>query len=187
VDFQNWGKTVQFIVTPAVMVAGCGILLSGLLGHYTYIAERIRELSAERLGLALTVPSEDRRVFAEERLHEIDHQVPAMVHRHLQVHYSIMLVSSAIATLILSMLLIGLATLASSDVLGAFALLILLVSTALLTVGATIMAIEARSSHASVAYQAARVGQVTARWDDPTRAAKELDGLVSPSPKGMRA
>jgi hypothetical protein len=51
---------------------------------------------------------------ARERLTEIDHQVPMLIQRHRQVHHAILLVNTAVVTLVLSMFIIGAAALAES-------------------------------------------------------------------------
>ena len=172
-NIQTAGKAIQLILAPVVMVTACGVLLNGMLAHYAAINDRIRALVAERLGLALVTPTESHTALARERLNEIDHQVPTLIHRHRQVHHAILLVNTAIVILVSSMFIIGAAALTDSDTSGTIALFVFLAGTAAVMVGAGFMAIEARSSHASVAYEAMRAIQLDATWtdlsDDPHR------------------
>ena len=168
VDIQTAGKTIQLILAPVVMVTACGLLLNGMLAHYTAINSRIRTLVAERRGLAFVEPIEAHRSLSSERLSEIDHQVPMMLRRHRLVHHAILLVNTAVVMLVLSMFIIGAAALADSGALGTVALFVFLAATAAVMLGAGFMAVEARSSHASVAYEAMRVIDLDVSWRVPS-------------------
>jgi hypothetical protein len=169
VNIQTAGRTIQLILAPVVMVTACGLLLNGMLAHYTAINDRIRRLTAERLGLAFVPPTDDHAALARERLTEIDHQVPMLIDRHRQVHHAILLVYTAVVTLILSMFIIGAAALADSDSLGTVALFVFLAATAAVLAGAGFMAVEVRNSHGSVAYEAMRVVGLPITWSTPGR------------------
>ena len=165
-NIETAGRTIQLILAPVVMVTACGLLLNGMLAHYTAINDRIRRLTAERLGLAFVTPAADHGALSRERLTEIDHQVPMLIDRHRQVHHAILLVYTAVVTLVLSMFIIGAAALAGSDALGTVALFVFLAATAAILVGAGFMALEVRSSHGSVAYEAMRVVGLPVSWID---------------------
>ena len=165
-NIQTAGKTIQLILAPVVMVTACGVLLNGMLAHYAAINDRIRALVGERLGLTLLTPAADRYAHATERLTEIDHQVPTLLRRHRQVHDAILLINAAVVTLVSSMFIIGAAALADSDTLGTIALFVFLAGTVGVMLSAGFMAIEARSSSASVGYEAQRVMRLTPTWTD---------------------
>jgi len=167
VNIQTAGRTIQLILAPVVMVTACGILLTGMLAHYSSINDRIRALAAERLGLALLAPAEGGEALAWERLTEIDHQVPILIHRHRLVHHGILLGYTAVVTLVVSMFVIGAAALADSSVLGTVALFVFLAGTASLMVGTVFVAVEVRGSHTAVAYEAMRVIALPTAWADP--------------------
>jgi hypothetical protein len=167
VNIETAGRTIQLILAPVVMVTACGLLLNGMLTHYTAINDRIRRLTAERIGLAFLTPAaDDHGALARERLTEIDHQVPMLIDRHRQVHHAILLVYTSVVTLVLSMFIIGAAALADSDALGTVALFVFLAATAAVLAGAGFMALEVRNSHASVAYEAMRVVGLPVTWTD---------------------
>jgi hypothetical protein len=147
-----------------------------MLGHYAAINDRIRSLASERLELAFLTPAEDHQALARERLTEIDHEVPMLIHRHRQVHHAILLSNTAVVILVLSMFVIGAAALASSDALGTVALFMFLAGTAALMVGAVFMAVEVRSSHATVAYEAMRVVGLPVTWMSPPTRARGDEG-----------
>lgn len=166
-NIQTAGKTIQLILAPVVMVTACGILLTGMLAHYSSINDRIRALAAERLGLVLLAPTEGHEALARERLTEIDHQVPMLIHRHRLVHHGILLGYTAVVTLVVCMFVIGAAALADSSTLGTIALFVFLAGTACLMVGTGFVAVEVRASHTSVAYEAMRVVGLPSTWAQP--------------------
>lgn len=176
-NIQTAGKTIQVILAPVVMVTACGLLLTGMLAHYTAINARIRALAGERLRLALVTPAPGDEEFARERLAQIDHQVPMLVRRHRLVHHAILLANTAVVTLILSMFVIGAAALADSTAAGTVALCVFLTGTGCLMASAAFMAVEVRSSHSSVAYEATRITTLPATWQHrPDDAPVELAG-----------
>jgi hypothetical protein len=172
-DIQTAAKTIQLILAPAVMVTACGILLSGMLGHYAEVNDRIRSLTAERIDLALLAPLPGHEHRAEERLNEIDHQVPMLTHRHRQVHHAILLGYAAVTVLVASMFVIGAAALAHSSVLGTVALFVFLGGTAAMLAGGWFMAVEIRTSQVSVAFEAMRVVHLPVSWSQSTGAGTE--------------
>lgn len=162
-------RTIQVILAPAVMVTACGLLLNGMLGHYTSINARIRGFAGERLRLTLVTPAPGDEEFARERIREIDHQMPMLVRRHRLVHHAILLANTAVVTLMLSMFIIGAAALADSGAVGTVALCVFLLGTGCLMSSAGFMAVEVRSSHESVVYEATRISALPAAWHaDPT-------------------
>jgi hypothetical protein len=168
-NIQTAGRTIQLILAPVVMVTACGILLNGMLAHYSAINDRLRAMAQERLGLALVRPDEDHVDLACERLAEIDHQVPTLISRHHQMHHAIVLTNGAVVTLILSMFVIGAAALDDSNPLGTVALLVFLAGTAALMAAAAFMVLEVRRSDASVDYEALRAVGIPITWTAPTR------------------
>jgi hypothetical protein len=165
-DIQTAGRTIQLILAPVVMVTACGLLLNGMLSHYSAINDRLRALARERIDLALVSPAEGQVPVARERLAEIDHQVPSLIHRHRQVHDAIVLTNGAVVILIVSMFVIAGAALDHSDALGTLALFVFLAGTAVLMAGVVFMVVAVRRSDASVAYESRRVLDLPVTWDD---------------------
>jgi hypothetical protein len=170
-------KTIQLILAPVVMVSACGILLTGMLNHYGNINDRIRRLTAERLQLSQLRPLEGHEALAGERLVEIDHEVPMLITRHQQVHHAILLAFTAVAILVLSMFIIAATALSHSSAVGTVALFVFLGGTAALLGSAAFMALEVRSSHRTVSYEAMRVIELPCAWHDGR--------VVNPLPIGM--
>jgi hypothetical protein len=163
-DVQTAAKTIQLILAPVVMVSACGILLTGMLGHFGNVNDRIRKLTAERLALSQLQPAEGHEALARERLTEIDHQVPMLIGRHLQVRHAILLANTAVAILVVSMFVIAAAALGHSSVTGTVALFVFLAGTAAVMGSAVFMAVEVRSSHRSVSYEGMRVIGLPCAW-----------------------
>ena len=159
-------KTIQLILAPVVMVSACGILLTGMLSHYGSINDRTRRLTAERLQLSQLRPVEGHEALAGERLTEIDHEVPMLIARHQQVHHAILLAFTAVAVLVMSMFIIATTALSHSSAVGTVALFVFLSGTAALLSSAAFMALEVRSSHRSVNYEAMRVIELPSAWHD---------------------
>jgi hypothetical protein len=161
---ETAAKTIQLILAPVVMVSACGILLTGMLGHYGSINDRIRRLTAERLQLSQLRPVEGHEALADERLIEVDHELPMLITRHQEVHHAILLAFTAVAILVVSMFVIAATALSHSSAVGTLALFVFLSGTAALLGSAAFMALEVRSSHRSVSYEATRVIQLPCAW-----------------------
>jgi hypothetical protein len=163
-DVQTAAKTIQLILAPVVMVSACGILLTGMLGHFGTINDRIRRLTAERLELSQLRPAEDHEALAQERLTEIDHEVPMLIGRHLLVRHAILLANTAVAILVVSMFVIATAALGHSSATGTVALFVFLAGTAAVMGSAVFMALEVRNSHRAVSYEGMRVINLPCAW-----------------------
>ena len=163
-DVQTAAKTIQLILAPVVMVSACGILLTGMLGHFGNINDRIRRLTAERLELSQLQPAEGHEALARERLIEIDHEVPMLIDRHLLVRHAILLANTAVAILVVSMFVIAAAALGHSAATGTVALFVFLAGTAAVMGSAVFMALEVRNSHRAVSYEGMRVIDLPCVW-----------------------
>ncbi len=163
-DVQTTAKTIQLILAPVVMITACGLLLGAMMNHYTAINSRIRALTAERLSLSTITPDDAHLAFANERLAEIDYQVPQLIARHRQVHHAVLLAHTAVVVLVSSMFVIAVAALTDSSAVGTGALFVFLAGSAALGTGAVFMAVEIRSSHEAVTYEATRVASLPVLW-----------------------
>src|SRR5438067_10711325 len=103
------------------MVSACGILVSGLLGHYQAVNDRLRALARERLELVLGAPP--ATALGRERLAEIDAQLPGLLARHRAVQQAVLLLYVAIALFVACMAVIGLAYATGAPALAAGVLL----------------------------------------------------------------
>ena len=153
---QMIGQVIQQIVAPVVMVTACAIIISGMMTQYGTINDRIRGLDQERLNLlraGLTAGALDP--VAQERLAEIDIQVPRLVRRHEQVQIAILLAYGAILCFVASMISIAIATRVSP--LAMVTLVLFWGGVVTLLISIAWMAREIRGSHDAVSYEARQV------------------------------
>ena len=156
---ETVARTIQLILAPVVMVTACALILNGVLSRYAAVNDRLRLLSRERFDLvqrlrAQTAPGDD---FSDERLQEIDAQMPELVRHHKLLHDGALSVYAAILTFVLDMFVIAVAAVNGTAWLATAALVIFLSATAVLLVGVLLTALEVRTSHRAVQFEAVRV------------------------------
>jgi hypothetical protein len=163
-------RTIQLILAPVVMVTACAIMLGGLLGHYAAINDRLRIMAHERLDLlhgasgdlSTALPSAD--AFAGERLQQIDVQMPDLLRRHKLVRDAVLTIYCAILIFIASMFVIAFAAAVNSTWVAIVALVMFLMGTAILLWGVLLTALEVRTSHLAIQFEAQHIlslGQLT--------------------------
>ncbi len=154
-------QTIQYILAPVVMISACAILQSGLLGHYSEINTRLRALSRERLELVMGAPTgaapAEGASYTAERLREIDHQMPDLLHRHRLVRDSALAIYAAVFFFVVDMGLIAAAVVSNSNGIATLALADFLVGLAALLAGVLLVVVEMRNSHRAVEYEVERV------------------------------
>src|ERR1041385_5330344 len=122
-DLEMVARTIQLIIAPAVMITSCCIFTNGLLAHYAAIGERLRVTVRERVDLLKETevspqrhsdarsqrrPATERKVagsglIIQERLADIDFQIPNLLRHHLLVRTSLAGTFIAIVVYILDM------------------------------------------------------------------------------------
>jgi hypothetical protein len=132
---------VQSMVTPAVMISACGLLLLSVSNKLGRIVDRIRELNAEDRGLSAEIQ-------AVRRL-SIRNQIDLLLRRALLLRNACGLLYLAVAVFALTSLCVGLSSVAHVfEVL----MLVLFVAGLATVVWAGILAyLEIRLSHHAVA------------------------------------
>jgi hypothetical protein len=153
---QMIGQIIQAIVAPVVMVTACAIIIGGMMTQYGAINDRIRNLDHERLDLlraGLAAGAVD--AISQERIDEIDFQVPRLVHRHEQVQVAILLAYGAILCFVATMISIAIATRVSPVVMMTLVLFLAGVVTLLASIAQ--MAREIRGSHDAIRFEAQKV------------------------------
>jgi Protein of unknown function (DUF2721) len=94
VNAQMIAATIQLILAPVVMVSACAILVTGLLSRYAAINDRLRAIGQERLDLLRRKIRASEDPFIDERLAEIDYQIPDLLHRHKLAQNAVLAVYS---------------------------------------------------------------------------------------------
>ena len=164
-DVQTVARTIQLILAPVVMVTASGILISALLPRYDALSNRLRAMVRERLELLRAAgPNfesavKNLDVFTQERLHQIDYQVPDLLRRHKLLRNAVLTIYWAIVLFIASMFVIAVAALRNSMEVATSALALFLVGTGILIIALLISAREMRISHHVIQFEALRLLQ----------------------------
>ena len=172
-DLEMVARTIQLIIAPAVMITSCCIFTNGLPAHYASIGERLRVTVRERLDLLREAEINSRRrpateerrpelvegsveglrLIVQERLGDIDFQIPNLLRHHLFVRTSLAGAFIAIVVYILDMFVIAYSVLSDrTDFYGAI-LVVFLLGVASQLVGVLYSVIDAFMSHKIYAYE----------------------------------
>ena len=151
---ESISRTIQLILAPAVMVSACALLVGGLSTRTNIINDRLRALNRERLEVLRNYTN---LVLAEERLSEIDYQLPDLRRRLLVSNRALLAAYSAILIFVGDMLLIALAALTGSVLIAIIALVVFLTATSTLGLAAVFTIQEVRNSVRSVLFEVDRV------------------------------
>jgi hypothetical protein len=154
VTTEDLGRTIQLILAPVVMLSAASIFVSGLLGRYAAINDRVRALVSERFEL-LANASLGR--LTPERLAEIDAQLPQLLHRHRLVHNALLASYASILALVISMCVIGLTATVWAGWIATLVFDIFVVGVLALLVGVVITVFEVRSSDGTLRFEVERV------------------------------
>lgn len=163
-------RTIQIILAPVVMITACAIALGSLQSRYGAINDRLRLMTRERLDLLRTLgvqivplmppggtPQIATDAYAEERLIELDVQIPQLLRRHRLGHVAVLAAYYAMLVFIGDMFVIAAAVATNASLLVAPALIVFLVGMSVLLAGVLAIAEEVRSSHRTLRYEVERV------------------------------
>jgi hypothetical protein len=148
-------RTIQLILAPVVMVSACSIFIGGLLTHYAAINSRIRMMARERFDLLRS--ASDARLLVDERLDEIDLQLPALLARHERVHHALLAAYLGILILVASMCVIALSASVSGEWLVSLVLVLFVAGILAVLMSVLLMWLEVRVSHQAVGFEVRRV------------------------------
>jgi len=152
VNADLFARAVQLVLAPVVMISSAAVILNGLLAHYGEVNGRIRTMNRERFDLVRTLAAADDQLCVE-RLAEIDHQLPDLLHRHRLIHDGILAIYYAIVVLVLSMFAVAAAALSDISWLSLGVLALLLVGTLVLLYGVLLTTLEIRVGRRSIVYE----------------------------------
>jgi VIT1/CCC1 family predicted Fe2+/Mn2+ transporter len=151
---EEVARAIQLILAPVVMISSAAVLLNGLLTHYGEVNSRIRAMNRERFEMAhLRAAGGGDTHLIDERLAQIDHQVPDLLDRHRVIHDAMLTVYYAIAILVASMLVVAAAVLTNLAWVAAAVLALLLLGTLVLLYGVVLITQEIRGSRRSIVYE----------------------------------
>jgi hypothetical protein len=152
---------IAAMVAPVVLVTTAALLSNGLLAVYGSVNDRMREMTSERLGL-LTGPRGDILAkielsgVSQERLMEIDAQLPMILRRHHLIHNAVLILYCAVAVLGLSVIAIAVAVTQDSEGFANAALGLVLAGTLVLLAGLLVAARSLASSTDAITYAVRR-------------------------------
>jgi len=151
-------EMIQFILAPVVMITACALLLNSIGTRYATLTNRLRSLGHERFDLLQQVnPSATDFDFAQERIQQIESQLPALLRHHTALHHSILRIYIAIAIFLVSMLALAGAATTQIPVLEAIALGLFLSGVGMLFVSILLTALDFRRSHTVVESEVRRI------------------------------
>ena len=156
-------RTIQLMLAPVVMVTACSSYITMLAEDYHFIVSSIRSMSRERLKLLQATKSSGASVgsspidaASEERLHEIENELPGLLQRHGFIRNALLCINGGIVIFIASMFLIAVAEF-TNILPGAFiALLTFLAGIGTVLIGVVQVIRDNSRSHRDVVYEALR-------------------------------
>ena len=132
----------------SVMISGCTLIRSGILGRYSNIGTRLRALTRERLELLMT-PDMPERMFGNA-LFLLDSQLKSLSRRHLLIQTAALVLYGAIFWFLFSMLAIAAAKMLDRMLFALIAFTLFLLGTFTLLLGVLLASSEIWMSHKAV-------------------------------------
>jgi hypothetical protein len=150
---------ISALVAPVVRLTTGGLLSNGLLMAYSAVNDRMRQMTRERIEIRAgprgemlgRVPS-----VGQERLAEIDTQLPMMLRRHHLLRDAVLLVYAAIGVLGLSTIFIAVAVVLHSENFGRVALGLVLAGTIIMLTGLVAAGMSLARSADAITYAVER-------------------------------
>ena len=141
-------EIIQLILAPVVMITACGLLLNSLGSRYAALTNRLRAMSREHFEL-LQKPDRSERSFdyTQERILQIESQLPDLLRHHQALHHSLLRIYVAIALFLASMFLLAGAAIVRWQLLETIALVIFLTGVGFLFFSILFVALDFRHSH----------------------------------------
>lgn len=100
-------QTIQAILTPALMISACGLLLLGLNNRYAIVINRIRGLNDEKRKKLADPEGIDREYVDALRFESVMRQIPSLLTRANYLRRSLIFLWIGVICYILSSLLLG--------------------------------------------------------------------------------
>jgi hypothetical protein len=162
-------NAISAMVAPVVLLTTGGMLSNGLLGVYSAVNDRMRDMTRERIEIVSGPRGEllERTgisAIGQERLGQIEAQIPLMLRRHRLTRASVLTIYSAIAVLGLSIIGIAVAVGLNSEPIARAALGLVLAGTVIMILGLGVAAMSLAKSADAINYaveQTQSLGQLT--------------------------
>jgi hypothetical protein len=159
---------IEAMVAPVVLITTGGILTNALLGAYALANDSMREMTRERIGILTGEHGElldatSVSAVGQERLAEIDAQLPMMLAHHGLLRRSVIGIYTGLVILALSVIGIAIAVLTSSEALGSAALALVLAGTVAILAGLAMAVRTLVISANAITYAIQRTGALRKR------------------------
>ncbi|PLX24381.1 MAG: DUF2721 domain-containing protein [Ignavibacteria bacterium] len=100
-------QTIQAILTPALMISACGLLLLGLNNRYAIVVSRIRLLNDEKRRKLADPEGIDREYIDALRFESVMRQIPSLLTRANYLRRSLLCLWIGVICYVLSSILLG--------------------------------------------------------------------------------
>ncbi|MDH7514439.1 MAG: DUF2721 domain-containing protein [Bacteroidota bacterium] len=100
-------QTIQAILTPALMISACGLLLLGLNNRYSVVINRIRLLNDEKRKRLSDPESIEREYIDAVRFESVMRQIPSLLVRANHLRRSLICFWIGVSCYLLSSLVLG--------------------------------------------------------------------------------
>src|SRR5258708_40297915 len=154
---ETVARTIQLILAPVVMVSACAILLGSLQARYGAINDRLRVIARERLELLQNDRPSMVASLANERLTQLDTQIPLLLAHHKLAHHAVLTVYCAVVVFVVDMFVIALGAIINLDLVATLVLLLFLLGIGLLLIAAVFAVIEVSTSQRALYYEEKRI------------------------------
>jgi Flp pilus assembly protein TadB len=155
-------EIIQLILAPVVMITACGLLLTSLGNRYAAVTNRLRSLSQEHFDLLQKPEQPDVYFdFTQERIQQIESQIPELLRHHQALHCSLLIIYVAIAFFLTSMFILAGAAMVQWVLLEVLSLLVFLAGILSLFTGVLLTAIDFRKSHLVTENEVRRICRLT--------------------------
>lgn len=101
-------QTIQAILTPALMISACGLLLLGLNNRYGTVISRIRALNDEKRRKLADPEGIDREYVDALRFESVLQQIPSLMTRANYLRRSLIFLWMGVISYLVSSILLGL-------------------------------------------------------------------------------
>jgi hypothetical protein len=164
-------SAISDMFAPVVLITTGGILSSGLLGVYATVGERMRAMTREWLDIRTGPHGEllgtaDVSAVGQERLVQIDQQLPLMMRRGDLLRDAVFLIYVGIVGLVLSMFAISVAVTHDSEAWGWVALGLVLAGTVVMLAGIVVAGRSLVRSADAIRYAVERTSGLPANRPD---------------------
>lgn len=161
-------RAIEAMVAPVVLITAGGILTNALLGAYALISDTMREMTRERLGILTgghgeLLDSASVSTIGQERLAEIDAQLPMMLVHHGLLRRSVLAIYTGLVLLTLSVIGIAIAVLTNSEAVGSVGLALVLAGTVAIVGGLALAVRTLAISADAITYAIKRTGTLRKR------------------------